>query len=147
MEPITIDNISNYNIQFINDKLILTPKNIQLCEPEIYDHISKCNIVSCKISNIKISKLKFNSILSDIWDTMTEYDIIKHASYTFKYEDQLEEKDIKYYKNYQKNIKMYFCNRSGPETFREIVKMVKINKLNLNIVIENTDNQLIEFNI
>lgn len=147
MEPIIIDNISNYNMKFIDNKLILTPNNIQVYEPDIYNHINKCNILSCKISGIEISKLKFNSILSDIWNTMTEYDIIKNASYTFKYKEQLEEKDIKNYRNYQKNINMYFCNRSGTETFKEIVKMIKLNKLNMNIIIENENKQIIEFNI
>ena len=147
MDPIVIDNISKYSIQFINNKLILTPNNIHLCEPDIYNHINKCNIISCNISEIEISKLKFNSILSDIWNTMTEYDIIKNASYTFKYKDQLEEKDIKNYRNYQKNINMYFCNRSGTETFKEIVKMIKLKKLNMNIIIENENKPRIEFNI
>ena len=147
MEPITIDNISNYTIKFTDNELTLTPIKKVVFEPEIYDHITKCNILSCKISGIKISKLKFNSILSDIWNTMTEYDIIKNASYTFKYKEQLEEKDIKNYRNYQKNINMRFCNRSGPETFREVVKMIKLNKLSMNMVIENSNKQLIEFNI
>ena len=147
MEPIIIDNISNYNIQFTDNKLILTPLKKIVSEPEIYDHITKCNISDCKISDIKITKLKFNSILSDIWNTMTEYDIIKNASYTFKYKEQLEEKDIKNYRNYQKNINMRFCNRSGPETFREIVRMIKLNKLSMNIIIENSKKQIIEFSI
>ena len=148
METITIDNISGYSIVYKDNKLILTPLKKVVFEPEIYDHITKCNIMSCTISNIKIEKLKFNSILSDIWNTMTEYDIIKHASYTFKYKHQLEEeKDKKNFKNYQQNIKMYYYGKSARETFREIVKMVKLNKLSMDMVIEKSNKQLIEFNI
>ena len=147
MEPIIIENISNYSIKFIDNKLILLPNKIHVSESDIYDYINKCNIISCKISNIKIEKLRFQSILSSIWNTMSQFEIGKHSSYKFKRkEDLIEEKDIKNYKNYQKNIDMWFCNKSGPDTFREIVNMVKLNNLNMDIVIQK-DNQSIEFNI
>jgi hypothetical protein len=147
MESIIIENISNYSIQFKENKLILIPNNIQVYEPEIYDHITKCNIQSCKISDIKITKLKFNTILSDIWNTMSQFEIGKYSSYKFKRKEELiEEKDIINYKNYQDHIKMYYCNKSGSDTFREIINMVKLKNLNMNIMIKK-DNQIIEFNI
>ena len=52
METITIDNISDYSIVYKDNKLILTPLNKVVFEPEIYDHITKCSIMSCTISNI-----------------------------------------------------------------------------------------------
>ena len=148
METITIDNISNYSIVYKDNKLILTPLKKVLFEPVIYDHITKCSIMSCTISNMKITKLKFNSILSDIWNIMTEYDIIKNTSYRFKYKHELKtDKDIINFKNHLSNINMYYCNKSGIDTFREIVKMVKLNKLSMDMVIEKSNKQLIEFNI
>ena len=120
METITIDNISDYSIVYKDNKLILTPLKKVLFEPVIYDHITKCSIMSCTISNIKIEKLKFNSILSDIWNTMTEYDIIKHASYTFKYKHQLEEeKDKKNFKNYQQILR---CITMGNQQEKHLEK-------------------------
>ena len=148
METITIDNISGYSIVYKDNKLILTPLKKVVFEPEIYDHITKCSIISFTISNIKIGKLKFNSILSDIWNTMTEYDIIKNTSYRFKYKHELKtDKDIINFKNHLTNINMYYCNKSGIDTFREIVKMVKLNKLSMNMIIENREKQIIELNI
>ena len=148
MEPIIIDNISDYSIVYKDNKLILTPLKKQVSEPEIYDHITKCNILDCKISDIKITKLKFNSILSDIWNTMTEYDVKSKSSYRFKYKHQINgEKEIINFKNHLLKIDMYYCNKSGIDTFKEIVRMIKLNKLSMNIIIENSKKQIIEFSI
>ena len=68
---------------------------------------------------------------------MTEYDVKSKSSYRFKYKHQIDgEKEIINFKNHLSNINMYYCNKSGIDTFREIVKMVELNKLsviNLNI--------------
>lgn len=149
-EIIRIPNIENYIQEIIDGELILTPKKItpeNITENELYmtcitnSKIEEC-IIKKEEKNITINK-NYRSILIDIWKTMPTQQILQNTSFNFKLTNENGKKGYKWCSN----INMSFQNKDAMETLKEIINMVKINKMSIYLSIKLNTKQIINFKI
>jgi hypothetical protein len=146
-EQIRIPNIKNYIQEVINGELILTPIKQYLTETELNDtHIKHSTILECLIKkkDEKIStKKKYRSILIDIWKTIPAQKILQTTTFNFKLTNENGKKGYKWCDD----INMSFQNKDTRGTLKEILNMVKLNKLTINLSIKLETDRIIYFKI
>lgn len=141
---IRIVNISNYIQEIVNGDLILTPKTIYITETELYQKtLYNSKILECKISDVSILKLKYNSILIHIYKQMPTNTILQNTTFNFKLE---KINGINGY-HWHKEINMSMQNKDANLTFKEIIKMIKLNKLSFDIKIKLFNGEIINFKL
>ena len=150
-EKICIRNIENYIQEIINGDLILTPRNLitnYITEQELYD----LNIANSKIKNCVIKKDKtcisnnrnsYRSVLIDVWKIMSSEEILKNTTFNFKRNDNNGKKGY----NWCSEIKMAFQSKDAKNTLVEIIKMIKLNKLSIELSIKLSTDKTIHFQI
>jgi len=143
-----ISNNNYFNKLTIYRKLVLmnTSKHY-ITENEInINEITDSIILKCIIKReneiISINRTKYKKILIDIWKSMTMRQILKNSEFNFKLS----------YENNQKfswceDLNISFQNKDTKETFKEILNMVKINKLSINLSIKLKTNKIIHLKI
>ena len=136
---IRIPNIKNYTQTIINGDLILTPAQKYITEEELYklpfksSSINTCiikknnNIISNNISNLTIIKY-FRLVLIDIWKTMPTQKILQTSTFNFKL---TQENGYIWYPE----INMFVQNENTEKTIKEIINMIKINKMSMELSI------------
>jgi len=146
-EQIRIPNIENYIIEIINGELVLTPKIIYTTENELnmiditHSTIEEC-IIKKGEENIS-TNTKYRSILIDIWEDMPTQKIDQNTTFNCKSTDEKGEKGY----NWCKRIQMSFQDKDAKGTLKEILHMVRVNKLTIKLTIKLKTGRTIYFRI
>ena len=145
---IYIENIDKYNIEIVNNTLILKLKDtiIYINEEELKKiNITKSSIIECNIfnknNNIVINKNKYLSILLDIWKSMPIQMILQNTTFNMKLSNENGKNG--YY--YDEDLKISIQHKDANNTFKEIIKMINLNKYNINITIKLENNEIINY--
>ena len=144
---IRIPNIENYTQEIINGELILTPKKQYMTENELnmtqftHSTIEEC-IIKKEEENIS-SSTSYRSILIDIWKSMPTQKILKTTTFNFKLTNKYGEKGY----TWCDDIHMSFQNKNAINTLKEILNMVKVNKLTIKLVIKLETGRIVHFKI
>jgi hypothetical protein len=147
-EPIRIPNIENYTQEIINGELILTPKKQYMTENELnMTQITHSTIEECLIKkeeeNISTSKSCYRSVLIDIWKSMPAQKILQTTTFNFKLTNENGEKGYKWCND----VHMSFQNKDATGTLKEIINMVKVNKLTIKLSIKLETGRIVHFKI
>jgi hypothetical protein len=144
---IRIPKIENYSQEIINGDLILTPKKQYLTENELnMTQITHSSIVECLIQKEEemISTEKsYRGALIDIWKSMPTQKILQTTSFNFKLTNENGKKG--YY--WCDEIKMSFQSKDAEQTLKEIIRMVKENKLTIKLIIKLETGRMVHFKI
>ena len=147
IEQIRIPNIENYTQEIINGDLILTPKKQYITENELnMTQITHSTIEECTIKKegAYISTKKcYRSVLVDVWKSMPNQKILQNTTFKIKSGNENGEKGYKWCDD----IKMSFQNKDAKGTLKEIVKMVKVNKLTIDLSIKLKTGRIVHFKI
>lgn len=146
-EVIRIPNIENYTQEIINGELILTPRQIYITENElILTQITHSIIKECLVKQgeeIISTNTTYRSILVDIWKSMPTQKILQTTEFNFKLSNENGEKGYKWCSD----INMSFQNKDAKGTLKEILNMVKVNKLHIKLTIKLESGQNIYFKL
>jgi len=146
-EQIRVPNIEQYTQEIINNELILTPKKKYITENELnMTRIANSSIIECVIKEeeqIISNKTTYRSILIDIWKYMPAQVILQTTTFNMKLTDEKGEKGY----NWCNDIRMSFQCKDSKGTLKEIVNMVKVNKLNISLTIRLETGRIICFRI
>ena len=146
-EQICIPNIKNYDQEIINGNLILTPKKQYVTENELNTmKITRSKIIECLIKKgdevISLNK-SYRHILIDIWKHMPTQKILQTSNFNFKLKNENGERGY----NWCDDISMSFQNKDAKGTLKEIVNMVKVNKLTIDLSIKLKTGRIVHFKI
>ena len=146
-ELIRIPNIENYTQEIINGELILTPKKQYMTENELnmtqitHSTIEEC-IIKKEEENIS-TNTNYRSVLIDIWKSMPTQKILQTTTFNFKLTKEIREKGYKWCDD----IHMSFQNKDAIGTLKEILNMVKVNKLTIKLSIKLETGRIVHFKI
>ena len=146
-ELIRIPNIENYTQEIINGELILTLKKQYMTENELnMTQITHSTIEECLIKKeeetISINT-SYRSVLVDIWKSMPTQKILQTTTFNFKLTKENGEKGYKWCDD----IHMSFQNKDATGTLKEILNMVKVNKLTIKLSIKLETGRIVHFKI
>jgi len=144
-EQIRIPNIEDYIMKIINGELILTPKKIYITKNEL-------NMTSIKGSEIKDCLIKRNTeiisenkiyrrVLVDIYKIMPAQQILQTATFNLKLTNETGKKGYKWCPE----INMSFQNKDSAGTLKEILNMVKVNKLTIELSIKLETGRIVHY--
>ena len=146
-ELIRIPNIGNYTLEIINGELILTPKKQYITENELnmtlitHSTIEEC-IIKKEGVNISTNQ-NYRSVLIDVWKSTPTQKILQTTTFNFKL---TRETGVNGYK-WCDDIHMSFQNKDAKGTLKEIVNMVKVNKLTIDLSIKLETGRIVHFKI
>ena len=146
-ELIRIPNIENYTQEIINGELILTPKKQYITENELnITHITHSTIEECLIKKEEETiskKTSYRSVLVDIWKSMPTQKILQTTTINFKLTNENGENGYKWCDD----IRMSFQSKDARATLKEILNMVKVNKLTIKLSIKLETGRIVHFKI
>lgn len=145
-ELIRIPNIENYTQEIINGDLILTPKKQYMTENELnITQITNSTIEECLIKKEEPISINtsYRSVLVDIWKSMPSQKILQTTTFNFKLTNENGEKGYKWCDD----INMSFQNKDARGTLKEILNMVKVNKLTIKLSIKLETGRIVHFKI
>jgi len=146
-EHIIVPNIKNYTHKIIDGVLILTPKKIYITKNELnMTNIKHSSIIGCVIKkgSENISKnTRYQSVLIDIWKSMSTQKILQTTTYKFKLNNDNYEKGY----SWCNHINMLFQSKDEKGTLNEIINMVKVNNMYINLSIQLETGRIINFKI
>lgn len=146
-ELIRIPNIEKYTQEIINGELILTPKKQYMTENELnMTLIKKSKIEECLIKKgdeIISTNTKYRSVLVEIWKSMPTQKILQTSTFNFKLTNENSEKGY----CWCNDIHMSFQSKDAVGTLKEIINMVKVNKLTLDLSIKLETGKIVHFKI
>jgi hypothetical protein len=149
-EQIRISNIHEYNMEIDGDDVIFTKKQIPtqfITEEEINTtDITHSTIIECVIKKgdeIIPNNQKFFSVLMSIWELMPTSQLLQNTTFNMK----LIHQDG--YKGYHwcPSINMYVQRKNAKGTLKEIIHMIKLNRLSMNLSIQLETGKIIHFAI
>ena len=146
-ELIRIPNIENYTQEIINGELILTPKKQYMTENElnitsiIHSKIEECLIK--KEDEIISTKTSYKSVLVDIWKSMPTQKILQTTTFNLKLTNENGKKGY----NWRNDIHMSVQNKDSTGTLKEIINMVKVNKLTIKLSIKLETGKIVHFKL
>jgi hypothetical protein len=133
-EQMRIPNIENYTLEIINGELIVTPKKQYMTENDVnITNFTNSTIEECLITKEEetiSTKTSYRSVLVDIWKSMPTQKIIQTTTFNFKLTNENGEKGYKWCDD----IHMSFQNKDAKGTLKEILHMVKVNKLTIKLL-------------
>lgn len=142
-DTVEIEGISDYNIIIENDTMILKLKNTSVSE--ISQSLTNSKIINCTIKsgrkNISSKKNAYRTILVDIWKSMALQKIIQNTSFNIQLLDSRGESG--YYFN--KDLNFSFQSKDSNGTWKEIIKMIKLNNYKIKAEIELADGEVINY--
>ncbi len=147
-EIIRIPNIENYTQEIINGELILTPKNQYMTENELnmtpitHSTIEEC-VIKKEEQTISTKTRSYRSVLLEIWKSMSSQKILQTTTFNFKLTNENGEKGYKWCED----IHMSFQNKDARGTLKEIIHMVKVNKLTIKLSIKLETGRIVHFKI
>ena len=117
-------------------------------EEELYEkNISGSKIESCVVEKrgetISTGRKTYNKVLTDIRQTMNPEEIIQNTKYNFKL---IRETNTRGYTWYD-GINMSFQGKNALGTLKEIIAMVKLNKMNIDLTIKLSSGETVRFKI
>jgi hypothetical protein len=146
-ELIRIPNIENYIQEIINGELILTPKKQYMTENELnITQITHSTIEECLIKKEEVNistNTSYRSVLIDIWKSMPTQKILQTTTFNFKLTNENGEKGYRWCDD----IRMSFQDKNATGTLKEIVNMVKVNKLTIKLSIKLETGRIVHFKI
>ena len=144
-EVIRIPNIENYTQEIINGELILTPRKIYITENELnMTQITHSSIVECVIKQgdeIISTNTSYRSVLVDIWKSMPTQKILQNTTFNFKLTNENGDKGYKWCSH----INMSFQNKDASGTLKEVLHMVKVNKMTIHLSIKLETGRIVYF--
>jgi hypothetical protein len=144
---IRIPNIENYTQEIINGELILTPKKEYMTENELnitrftHSMIEEC-LIKKEEENIS-TQTSYRAVLVDIWKSMPTQKILQTSTFNFKLTNENGENGY----NWCDDIHMSFQNKNARGTLKEIIHMVKVNKLTIKLSIKLETGRIVHFKI
>lgn len=140
-KEIKIPNISKYIMEIVDDELILTSKLNYITETDI-NKLCLLNsiILSCKINDEQMNRLKYKSILIYIYKQMPANLILQNTEFNIKLIETNENGYIWY-----KDLGISIQGKDANLTFKEIIRMIKLNKMKFEIEIELKNKDIIHF--
>jgi hypothetical protein len=146
-EQICIPNIENYTQEIINGQLILTPKKQYMTENELnITQITHSTIEEClvkKEEEIVSTNTNYRSVLVDIWKSMPTQKILQTTTFNFKLTNETGEKGYRWCDD----IHMSFQSKQSTGTLKEIINMVRVNKLTIKLSIKLETGRIVHFKI
>jgi len=146
-EQIRIPNIENYTQEIINGELILTPKKQYMTENELnITQFANSTIEECLIKKEEetiSTKTRYRSVLVDIWKSMPTQKILQTTTFNLKLTNENGEKGYKWCND----IHMSFQDKDAKGTLKEILNMVKVNKLTIKLSIKLETGRIVHFKI
>lgn len=104
--------------------------------------IEEC-VIKKEEENISTSKSCYRSVLVNIWKSMPAQKILQTTTFNFKLTNENGEKGYKWCND----INMSFQNKDATGTLREILNMVKVNKLTIKLSIKLETGRIVHFKI
>jgi hypothetical protein len=135
---IRVVNVENYTMEFINNNLIFTPKQINIIEEDLTKEL-----ITHKDEIISNFQKSYRPILIDIWKSMPAQKILQTSSFNIKLTN---ENDLNGYK-WCPEINMSVQAKEQHETLKEIIKLVKINNYSLSLSLKISNNDIISFKV
>jgi len=148
MERIVIKNIGEYTLEFADGNLILNPRKTLVNEEEITKSgfLTDSEILSCDIydssNNLISDKRQYAHIVREIWKVMPVNIIIQNTTFNMKH-GEIKEKGY----NYIPEIGYSYQAKCAQDTFKEIIKLVKLNNYRINASIKLKNGKEICFEI
>ncbi len=140
-KEIKIPHISNYIMEIVDDTLILTSKLNYITESDMNKICLMDSIVlGCKINDEEVDRLKYKSILIYIYKKMTANLILQNTEMNIKL---IETNENGY--TWYKDLGMSIQGKDSNLTFKEILRMIKINQMKLEIEIQLKNKEIIHF--
>ncbi len=140
-KEIKIPHISNYIMEIVDDTLILTSKLNYITESDMNKICLMDSIVlGCKINDEEVDRLKYKSILIYIYKKMTANLILQNTEMNIKL---IETNENGY--TWYKDLGMSIQGKDANLTFKEILRMIKINQMKLEIEIQLKNKEIIHF--
>jgi hypothetical protein len=145
---IRIPNINNYQQEIINNELVLTPIYNYISLDELFDKnlsnskINYCIITDTDADNEIISNsIKYNRILIDIYKYLPASFILQNTTFNIKLTNENGNKGYHFYSE----INMSVQNKDSNGTFKEIIRMINLNNYKIDIGIELSNNEKINY--
>ncbi len=140
-KEIKIPNISNYIMEIVDDTLILTSKLNYITESDMNKIcLLDSFVLSCKINEEEVDRLRYKSILLYIYKKMTANLILQNTEMNIKL---IETNENGY--TWYKDLGMSIQGKDANLTFKEILRMIKLNQMKLEIEIQLKNKEIIRF--
>ena len=145
---IRIPNINNYHQAIINNELVLTPIYNYITLDELLDKnltnskINYCIITDTNTDNEVISNsIKYSKILIDIYKYLPASFILQNTTFNIKLTNENGNRGYTWYSE----INMSVQGKDSNGTFKEIIKMINLNKYKIDIEIELSNGEKINY--
>ena len=147
---IRIPNIDNYHQAIINNELVLTP---------IYNYITLDELLHKNLTNSKINyciitdadadadnevisnSIKYSKILIDIYKYLPASFILQNTTFNIKLTNENGNRGYTWYSE----INMSVQGKDSNGTFKEIIKMINLNNYKIDIEIELSNGESINY--
>ena len=145
---IRIPNIDNYHQAIINNELVLTPIYNYITLDELLDKnltnskINYCIITDADADNEVISNsIKYSKILIDIYKYLPASFILQNTTFNIKLTNENGNRGYTWYSE----INMSVQGKNSNGTFKEIIKMINLNNYKIDIEIELSNGESINY--
>ena len=145
---IRIPNINNYHQAIINNELVLTPIYNYITLDELLDKnltnskINYCIITDTNTDNEVISNsIKYSKILIDIYKYLPASFILQNTTFNIKLTNENGNRGYTWYSE----INMSVQGKDSNGTFKEIIKMINLNNYKIDIGIELSNGEKINY--
>ena len=145
---IRIPNINNYHQAIINNELVLTPIYNYITLDELLDKnltnskINYCIITDTNTDNEVISNsIKYSKILIDIYKYLPASFILQNTTFNIKLTNENGNRGYTWYSE----INMSVQRKEANLTFKEIIKMINLNNYKIDIEIELSNGEKINY--
>ena len=145
---IRIPNINNYQQEIINNELVLTPIYNYITLDELLDKnltnskINYCIITDTNTDNEVISNsIKYSKILIDIYKYLPASFILQNTTFNIKLTNENGNRGYTWYSE----INMSVQRKEANLTFKEIIKMINLNNYKIDIEIELSNGEKINY--
>ena len=145
---IRIPNINNYHQAIINNELVLTPIYNYITLDELLDKnltnskINYCIITDTNTDNEVISNsIKYIKILIDIYKYLPASFILQNTTFNIKLTNENGNRGYTWYSE----INMSVQRKEANLTFKEIIKMINLNNYKIDIEIELSNGEKINY--
>ena len=145
---IRIPNIDNYHQAIINNELVLTPIYNYITLDELLhknltnSKINYCIITDTNTDNEVISNsIKYSNILIDIYKYLPASFILQNTTFNIKLTNENGNRGYTWYSE----INMSVQGKDSNGTFKEIIKMINLNNYKIDIEIELSNGESINY--
>jgi hypothetical protein len=141
-KTLIISNIDKYNIEFVNNRLVLTLKKTYINEKNIshYD-LKRSDLIECKINKEIMVNPSYIKLLKYVWKKTPINKIIQNTIFNIKLAIEHIEGDTNY--NWSDDLNFAFQPRNTNKTIKEIIHMSKLNNISLDLLIKLENNNTI----